>query len=657
MAYALVVLVSLVSFLNTFLGIYEFYKDDNNVIPLVVAFAVSFAVQLAIIVFGLKAGEILAEKVRGRKKASTNSPVKFRLHRYLVPYFLFLILSVFFAYASFFSFYASSSNIRQDLYAEIISQTDNELRIRETVIAIEENYDANKTEIILLLNDDIQEIMKLHHEIADRLRTEAEEEAAGEHHRANARDRFISNTRDVENVSALIRSIVDVDYESIGTVDLNIVNYFHYWRENTAHSFTTRTLYFYLPTSSELNDNDGLIVAGTIHRTQHPFAYDFSGTSDDIDSADMFRLPAGRLLDGGLDNSITGHTITLPNVDKYGLILELFSYYAELRAFVINEADVLEISHMVTDSIERDFRGLIATSAVIDGIRNNIALMYRESLDNDDTLDGASDNISVRDLSRIVDVMLNHNVFSETANAFEELHNYIETSISLYTILSRFQSDDYSSGEDNPDDVVILTIRGYANYAYSLTHSNFRLSIDVFLAGGFNVNPHRDVLRGLYSAQPMAIFLFFLCVIQDTASFFVGLTRRKAIYSFKLKSNDSSLNKLGHLAYEEILFSLFEMPTGKTERLLHDKLIFYILYGEPEFKAEEMPVTKELFDSYKNKKIQELEKVLGIEITDGSDDMAHLRMWLDNCIKNENLDTNTCLDCGKDLSGGRTCGC
>lgn len=54
---------SLASLLNTFFGLIDFYTDTASAIPLICSFAIACAVQLAMLIFGMKAGEGLAERL------------------------------------------------------------------------------------------------------------------------------------------------------------------------------------------------------------------------------------------------------------------------------------------------------------------------------------------------------------------------------------------------------------------------------------------------------------------------------------------------------------------------------------------------------------------------------------------------------------------
>ena len=54
---------SLASLLNTFFGLRDFYKSDTSLIPVICSFAIACAVQLAMLIFGMKGGEAIAESM------------------------------------------------------------------------------------------------------------------------------------------------------------------------------------------------------------------------------------------------------------------------------------------------------------------------------------------------------------------------------------------------------------------------------------------------------------------------------------------------------------------------------------------------------------------------------------------------------------------
>ena len=54
---------SIASLLNTFFGLIDFYNDDLSLIPVICSFAIASAVQLAMLIFGMKAGEGIAENI------------------------------------------------------------------------------------------------------------------------------------------------------------------------------------------------------------------------------------------------------------------------------------------------------------------------------------------------------------------------------------------------------------------------------------------------------------------------------------------------------------------------------------------------------------------------------------------------------------------
>ena len=54
---------SLASLLNTFFGLIDFYKSDTSLIPVICSFAIACSVQMAMLIFGMKGGEAIAENM------------------------------------------------------------------------------------------------------------------------------------------------------------------------------------------------------------------------------------------------------------------------------------------------------------------------------------------------------------------------------------------------------------------------------------------------------------------------------------------------------------------------------------------------------------------------------------------------------------------
>lgn len=74
--YVAATFASLASLINTYLGLYSFNRSDSEIWPAVTSLAISFAVQLAMLIFGMKAGQAMAENIIADSKAVGNSPIR-----------------------------------------------------------------------------------------------------------------------------------------------------------------------------------------------------------------------------------------------------------------------------------------------------------------------------------------------------------------------------------------------------------------------------------------------------------------------------------------------------------------------------------------------------------------------------------------------------
>ena len=81
---------SLASLLNTFFGLRDFYHSPSNLIPTICSLAIAFAVQMIMLIAGLKAGEVIAEHILLDFDASERNTVQTLIRKTLL-----CILSVF----------------------------------------------------------------------------------------------------------------------------------------------------------------------------------------------------------------------------------------------------------------------------------------------------------------------------------------------------------------------------------------------------------------------------------------------------------------------------------------------------------------------------------------------------------------------------------
>lgn len=74
--YVAATFASLASLINTFLGLYNFNRSEDVIWPMVTSLAISFAVQLAMLIFGMKAGQAMAENIFADSRAVGSSPIR-----------------------------------------------------------------------------------------------------------------------------------------------------------------------------------------------------------------------------------------------------------------------------------------------------------------------------------------------------------------------------------------------------------------------------------------------------------------------------------------------------------------------------------------------------------------------------------------------------
>lgn len=94
--YVAATFASLASLINTYLGLYSFNRSENMIWPGITSLAIAFAVQLAMLIFGMKAGQVMAENIFADSRAVGSSPIRsivkktFGCLAYLVAYLCIL---------------------------------------------------------------------------------------------------------------------------------------------------------------------------------------------------------------------------------------------------------------------------------------------------------------------------------------------------------------------------------------------------------------------------------------------------------------------------------------------------------------------------------------------------------------------------------------
>jgi len=642
MAHTALGLFAVASAINTLMGFRYFYVPAESIQDIddmqrglywVVSLAIAVALQIAIVVFGLRAGEVRQANKHMKKNDAKDSKQR---NMYILPYIFFFIVSVAFAYTNIFSQFVNTARIRYTLFNEVRAQTDEVLDVRNAINNVQSTYNDTRTELANLIRNDVRESMRRHAIAMTYLNHHEEVEsragAGRTWHRQNDRDRFRLDTQGYEiiadNIVRLIYSDDDVFYRR----NIYVIEYNHFWRDNAAPAYTTRSIAYYI--------DETRITFGGVFDQPHPLRmeaepeerqefYDYAGWNA--------LLPNSRMLGSGVNhNAERGMKSIIPYGSKYQLMMELFSIYAIMSNRIDHWYN--RAANDLPNSNEHMFRTadellvVLDRLMLVDGIRRNLAAIYRDIGDSPNQAEaGSSDIIQMADLSRIVESILEHtteraydiaaadddtaeNEISDTMRRMRALNYYVETSIVIHHIVAvledtRIETNEINEAEDDGNGTHFLTriwdtiaraiwpsrnedapnthtVRAFRDYAYSITNSDFLLSYDILLRGTL-INPHRLELRSIYSSWLLAVMFIIVCIIKDYAAFHVGKKNfyNKAIYNFKMDDN-TMLRDIGYFKYEEQLTAFFDMPASdlgnrdSKELCLHRMFIYETLNDE-----------------------------------------------------------------------------
>lgn len=344
-------------------------------------------------------------------------------------------------------------------------------------------------------------------------------------------------------------------------------------------------------------------------------------------------LPPGRIVDPTSKSySIVKTTRHVLNADKYDILKELFTQYERMENCIYNfdiPADEtpnntesnqqMESSNVNPDlntipekTISAVFYSTLDRNAQLDGIRANIAALYRNSTNRQDILsvpqtfpNPVAETVSMLDLPGIAAAYLNGGDSSDSdiggeglsqagsksdgktaLPEYEKLSDYIDRSLSLNSILQSFDTgtNDGTGNGVNWDNAVYKT-QQYRNYARGIARLEFQISYDALFRGHFNMNPDpvRDAINELYTTSTISIFLLVICLLIDMLAFFSGLLLFKNIYLF---GKNSGILQMGYLNYEIALSYLFALPKDSHCRVLHLAFMYKVLYGDASASAE-----------------------------------------------------------------------
>jgi len=582
---------------------------------------------------------------------------------------------------------------------------------------MEDEYSINRTVILETLAQDRSEIIRMHNYVVSFLlqaidsAEDDEPEGTPDRQRPtteaeNRRDRYLGRTQNLQNLDdavGIITMLVNLDYETVGYVPLTNYTHGHYWLNNASPSFTTRFMSF------QIQGNNYPIRLGSYLDATNLHAGIPDGLPDSHNPIeDRLASP-----DGDLRWNVSRTPRPLPSQNKYDLLSAFLDYYVELTSYIrgryyyiANNTANSELLNPLREEQQEDspniadIRNILGTNQIIDGIRSDIAFLYRVY-----NIDDAPDHIAVRNLTRIASAILDGtapslrdtgdetspNSYDDTGDetspnsygdstdiaflTFNDLYQHIERSIQLFTILSRF-----SNGSDDSNIYeTIYRVRGYRAYAYAVENSSFHLGKDVLLRGFAGANPTRrtarqndtDPLVGLYFAWTMALLFLIFAAIKDFLPLVVGRSIYKQIYSFNDKHNPVLLD-IGYIKYEANLIEFFRVPQNRIHDRLHGLFICKLLHNQvsprttaaqvaeinatiDDSTASKMPllqagyalaeIEKIEISRYWEGKTGQLKSAFGVDISDnGSESTGQLKTWLEAHVKRDKTLTKLIAD-------------
>lgn len=483
---------SLASLLNTFFGLQDFYSNDKTIIPVICSFAIACAVQLAMLIFGMKAGEGFAERaitkngldkgnektvlskiflglsaltiyaavviifciylfnreekklttptilaillfvlttwcviyyvisqcmsiraLRRSKQPSTGNSIytikRINPNWYMTAYLLLMIVSTGFAFNNLFGYYADKAHLHQRVYEQVRSEADKVLNLDSRVAALVERYYANNHAILREIDSRADEATaKLQSDLAVLeakilALPELPENKETKVRYQNSQAKLQGHTRDFDTVVATLKTYLSMEVEDMSdNTTLTIYNYEHYWGNSSQPSYITKCI----------KNTDSVIFGREI-----PIGYGDKANSVTVTLLDgakqtHFFINQRRFYDPDSRQQTIAFTYrTINYADKYVILHELLSIFEELesyiRSFEIEESNQNpdensqneesesgndppdENKQKEDDTLENNspednrlIYDLLNENAQLDGIRANIAALYRASKNN-----------------------------------------------------------------------------------------------------------------------------------------------------------------------------------------------------------------------------------------------------------------------------------
>lgn len=605
---------SLASWFNTFFGLNSFYNDDKELIPTLCAAFISFAVQLAMLIFGLKAGESMAERraregslrqrfrrwqaevkaevaamalpsgpkllarllrrwrawrqvrLDNRKKACR---VGFR--QCLVAYLLLMLVSTIFAYTNMFGYYADHVELRQQVYDAVRYEAEQSLSLVATAQDIVDRYQENENGFLEAFVAQSDQTVTDRGRVSTLYTAQALAEASATPSFWPYRNRKIAydaKTLALNNEISAIKSALAMDDEAFQGKDLEVTEY----TQDVGTAETYQESYIEV----------GEIVHAGIDPANPPLS----------NAASPAPSPAP---------SFEPRKVT--NINKYTVLKELVSQYVRTEGYVYainnleNNRELKTIASQHQDSTAQ-LHSYLDQNARLSLLHQQVTQLYQQEC-------RSTEAPALKELPHIAQAYLEGGSPSPAPEGYEELSGYLDRSIALYQVLSPFYrmpapsvspsaapsaspsappsaSPPAEASATPPAQVSDApgsdyTARLLQNYAQSIQDGTFQISIEALTAWLFH--PGQPQYEPLRAVTLVALFIFIICLLVDFMSFFSGWVLFKSVYLLK---RNPKIDDVSYLNYEAVLIELLTSPKeGKEEQRLHLAFLYVLLHGDP----------------------------------------------------------------------------
>ena len=430
----------------------------STMIPAICSFAIACAVQLAMLIFGMKAGERITETKMSNSFEKAEKPIANKLPTehdsltpighsqkhvpsgwYLVAYVLLMLISTGFAYNNLFSYYADSAELHERVYDQVRSKTFDTLKLNETATSMSRDYNDNTNQILALLQQAASDASTEKQRATDDYHREIANETGEFKDRAeNALGRYTARTSDFNTVLSAIKDFLQMDYDSIGEAGvITAEEYIHYWRENAQESYRT---YCFIIT---INGHDFVVgrqvTGGPVRKIT-------------VDSKDI-HFPSARYLDPDKrDQTIIRSARSIPNVNKYSILRLLLGQYEILENEIYSASTTKEAS---TDMDK--IYDLLSKNENIDEVRKSLATLYKSSVSDEEEL------VTVGDLPRIIASYLTPGESNQTGLILQNSEKSDNGSSVMPQSNSTLSGGSQALNDENPSENTLSKYENYTN--------------------------------------------------------------------------------------------------------------------------------------------------------------------------------------------------